>query len=767
MSFIPVSRVRDQIAELSRTDFSKNYLVADDQFVHVKKKSTASGRFFKLIKLQGEVEVKSDIIGAVAKIYKVLQANPEIIADTKTLNDLLVLNSHLLFYVDEFSIMEGIELYSILEKISLDTIKQALNNNYVNSENLEEVCQNLEQHLTSDEAKNWLNLAKNRLQERELVKSHPFYYRGSLVQIKNFLNESNPGTYLLSNHKTDLILHYRSSQDELKFLVIDYSKGRFTYNLPDDELLNSFDLEGLISQLQAKEVIPSSLKLIPFNEKTSPKNIAATKIQSAFRGRRTRQAVVLPQQIIPFLCEHLVDNSRATDLARGLCREINEMALNPQKYKGKSIRLEKVLLAYRFPIIDRTKWTGSEEIQLNFDCWLEMAPDGKKIKIVMIPEKNSKLGEGTYKVVHQAQVFEIPLRLKDGGGRDFRYTSKINFKVKGEDFSKQIDMKFNILSGLAIQREILEKVKGAKIASLPEDHLPHLDSKVENFEMEQEWYNADLHQAIVSSIVPLDFKGNVYRLSVLDKLQVLTDTALSLELIHKAGFVHRDVKPDNILIKIDEDNFIEGFLADFDLACKIGFSNLQADYQFWDKCSKNGLVTPFSDVYGLGMTLGELIIPGFKSSILFNPHVLLDSDSKNKFLNSLVQNHATVLNLMSDPEYCLSPTMSAHEIKAQFSLYLETHESLQPEIKRYLEQAIKDITAYEMTIDYVTNLIRTDLDVYSFLERNLSLQNLLASSEEDEKKLGIEILEKQFPLFSEVSIIKLLLEIDTTLRDLP
>lgn len=766
MSFLPFDQIRDQIAELSRTDFSKNYILADDQFVHAEKKSSISGRFFKIIKFQGQSEANPEkIIGAVAKIYKVLQENPEIIADTKTLNDLLVLNDHLLFYIDEFSIMEGAELYTNLEKLSLATIKQFLDNNQYNFQNLEEICHNLEQDLVNIEAKNWLKFAKNMFQERESVKFHPTFYRGSLVQIRKFLTEAGIGTYLLSNHRNDLILHYRSSQDELKCSVIDYSRGRFTYELSDDETLNSSSLEELISQLQAKEVIPSSLKLIPFNEKTSPKNVAATKIQSAFRGHRTRQAAVLPQQIIPFLCEHLIDNSRATDLARGLCREINEMALNPQKYKGKSIRLEKVLKEYRFPIIDRTKWMGSEEIKLNFDCWLEMAADGKNIKIVMIPESDSKLGEGTYKVVHKAQVFEIPLTLKKGGGRDSRYTSKINFKVKGQYLLERVDMKFNILSGLAIQKEILEKVKGVKITCIPEEHLPQVDSKIENFEMEQEWYNADLDQAIVSSIVPLDFKGNFHRLSIFDKLQVLTDAALSLELIHKAGFVQRDVKPGNILVRIDESGFVEGFIGDFDLARKFGFSDIQADYSYWDKCSKNGLVTPFTDVYGLGMSLGELIIPGFKSNILHNPQVLLDNGSKNKFLNFLALNHPTVLSLMSDSEFGFSPTMSANEIKAQFNLYLETHEGLQPEIKRDLEQVVKDISVYEMTIEYIAKLIQTDQDIYHFLQTNHPVQALLASSDEGEKKKGIKILEDRFPLFSDVPVIKRLLEIDSTLRD--
>lgn len=80
-------------------------------------------------------------------------------------------------------------------------------------------------------------------------------------------------------------------------------------------------------------------------------------------------------------------------------------------------------------------------------------------------------------------------------------------------------------------------------------------------------------------------------------LQVLADTAKTLQQFHAKGLVHRDVKPPNILVKNGR-----GYAADFDLSGKQGLSKTKSNYLYWDPLSQKGVVTPLSDAHGLART---------------------------------------------------------------------------------------------------------------------------------------------------------------------
>jgi serine/threonine protein kinase len=102
-------------------------------------------------------------------------------------------------------------------------------------------------------------------------------------------------------------------------------------------------------------------------------------------------------------------------------------------------------------------------------------------------------------------------------------------------------------------------------------------------------------------------------LSLADATRVMLDIARALEELHHRGYVHRDVKPGNILIRDDDGR---AKLAD------LGVAKLLADsaeltsldqgigtpfYMPWEQTLNASLVDPRSDLFALGATFYHLI----------------------------------------------------------------------------------------------------------------------------------------------------------------
>ena len=80
----------------------------------------------------------------------------------------------------------------------------------------------------------------------------------------------------------------------------------------------------------------------------------------------------------------------------------------------------------------------------------------------------------------------------------------------------------------------------------------------------------------------------------------------ALHAVHAAGFVHRDVAPDNILIPEDPSGPVR--LIDFDQVAPIGTLGLAGTSIYRPPESESGAPwTEASDVYSLGVVLFELL----------------------------------------------------------------------------------------------------------------------------------------------------------------
>src|SRR5436190_530938 len=114
------------------------------------------------------------------------------------------------------------------------------------------------------------------------------------------------------------------------------------------------------------------------------------------------------------------------------------------------------------------------------------------------------------------------------------------------------------------------------------------------------WLNASLRAAIQSGPWSVEAAS-----------RLLDEIAGALSVAHREGIVHRDIKPDNILLDEDEN----AYLADFGIAKDLNVNGsteqgaLVGSLAYITPEQINGeLVTPRSDIYSLGLVMYEILV---------------------------------------------------------------------------------------------------------------------------------------------------------------
>jgi serine/threonine protein kinase len=126
---------------------------------------------------------------------------------------------------------------------------------------------------------------------------------------------------------------------------------------------------------------------------------------------------------------------------------------------------------------------------------------------------------------------------------------------------------------------------------------------VQLVEIFAELCNKTLHQEILEGE---DF-------GFMDKVAIAKDIAGALAYLHKNGFSHNDIKPDNILIKYKKEGRSVGKLADFGMTRSInsagaGFTKIYAPEQR-DQKEKDKIYNDKTDVYQFGLLLWHMFHP--------------------------------------------------------------------------------------------------------------------------------------------------------------
>ncbi len=189
-------------------------------------------------------------------------------------------------------------------------------------------------------------------------------------------------------------------------------------------------------------------------------------------------------------------------------------------------------------------------------------------------------------------------------------------------------------------------------------------------------------------VTPLMENGNLSellkkgRLDVPQSLKIAIQIAQALDYMHENKFIHRDVKPSNILLDIDND----AVLADFGIVCDVDRTQTMAAGTI-EYCAPEQMENipgkkpdPRWDIYGLGITLYEMLTG-------INPYHLVAN----------TQGQAAAIQKKYEGTY---PRITEYNENIPYSLGLVVQKMINPQA-RYtnMKEVLSELRLYEIESD--------------------------------------------------------------------
>jgi len=148
-----------------------------------------------------------------------------------------------------------------------------------------------------------------------------------------------------------------------------------------------------------------------------------------------------------------------------------------------------------------------------------------------------------------------------------------------------------------------------------------------------------------------DLKQKIkHRLSQEEIINIITKLSEALAYAHSKGFIHRDIKPGNIIFNEDK----QPILADFGIARAISFSDqtiidgmvLGTPHYSSPEQASNKNVDHRTDLYSLGVVYYEMLT-GKKPFIADTPYALIFKHRKRHHRNSIADSNNTSLSFIN------------------------------------------------------------------------------------------------------------------------
>lgn len=229
-----------------------------------------------------------------------------------------------------------------------------------------------------------------------------------------------------------------------------------------------------------------------------------------------------------------------------------------------------------------------------FTFHVQVLPDGEVI-LELYGDKASRLGEGAYRTVKKSYTLFI---------------NSNNKVIAKETVLPRLKKDVDILEATTVNRlhnTIYQEIKRAN---------PHEKIYVTPPVVSRTYQPPDKTKSRRLESSRKRFKGSMFDIGkTVDnatKFSLLIDACKGVKQLHQAGYVHGDVKSENILVN---KKLNTAYVDDFDNTQKLGVASHWGDYFPWDHLREEGVATPNCDVFSLALTAASEIIPNFAAEV--------------------------------------------------------------------------------------------------------------------------------------------------------
>lgn len=186
--------------------------------------------------------------------------------------------------------------------------------------------------------------------------------------------------------------------------------------------------------------------------------------------------------------------------------------------------------------------------------------------------------------------------------------------------------------------------------------------------------------------------------------KIINGLLAGLEKIHNNGYTHRDIKPDNIMLKI-EDNKVSIKFIDFGLACKETSEGCKYVYgtigyisPHYGRQNEDKTIREYRDKWALGSTIMDIFLKfNILSIMLYNHKKNFSCNVENTLLNIYIGEKIVLShNFGGDYGECKScnASQSCDVSKILKDIYAEVHtmfEGHHDDLSRALEESAKKV----------------------------------------------------------------------------
>lgn len=387
----------------------------------------------------------------------------------------------------------------------------------------------------------------------------------------------------------------------------------------------------------------------------------------------------------------------------------------------------------------------TNEINSSFN--LQMDTEGKNIKL-SITQSSSPIGKGSYKIVFKQHSFVIPLETQKTAPLTKHRVRTVSHAAETvQNIMKGLD---TVIKGLEKSDTIVKKVKTMavdfskfKVSKLAVPISPPVNTTNE-YQLEQQWYNSDF-RAIINTSTINDFNGKpVRQMALKDKLAILVDAAESLAILHESGYVHRDFKPDNLLVGLNGKK-IEGYLHDFDYSSKVEKLAAGAGSpRYMDMCAMAGIVVPFSDTYALLVSLGETLLPNF---VDIRPR-LADKETVYGAIAEILEAFIRPKIAAGDPDVIIA--LRSLDVLQILDFDITKVEA---SLGEKIDKLKKNIHVIYSLILRVSEALQREKEIYDYVVSDQEFMKALSSKDEKGIEEGLKRLDKKLGNLSDAAVL--------------